>query len=129
MNSPNHKPQLTKERPKTMKSTRPEPRDANEFRARGLRNKTVRLSYNYCGICGHTPQTNTDEPNYAPLRWWDPDDGWKIGTLCHWCHDESFTDRPKPTDYAVATNSTNGVADDVNTDEDPTLAILPALLT
>lgn len=95
--------------------------DANQVRADGLRKKTVRISWNYCGICGHTPQSSSEEPNYAPLRWWDPDDGWKIGTLCHWCHDEVINDKPKPTDFAA--QSTNGVCDDENTDEDASLAL------
>lgn len=94
--------------------------DPIQFRANGLKVKTIRISYNYCGICGHTPSAN-DEPNYAPLRWWDPDDGWKIGTLCHRCHDDCCNDKPKEGDYAFRT--TNGVADDVNTDEDPSMAI------
>lgn len=49
-------------------------------------------SYNYCGICGRTPSStpsNSEEPNRAPVSWWDPDDGWKIGTLCRWCYEES----------------------------------------
>jgi hypothetical protein len=94
--------------------------DPNQFRADGLNNKTISISYNYCGICGHTPKSS-DEPNYAPLRWWDPDDGWKIGTLCHWCHDEVMHDEPKPKDMAY--DRTNGVADDINTDLDPIAAI------
>lgn len=81
----------------------------------------ARISYNYCGICGHTPQTRNDEPNYAPLRWWDPDDGWKIGTLCRHCAEEFLDVKPKPEDYASA--STNHVCDDCNTDEDAILAI------
>jgi hypothetical protein len=89
--------------------------DTLTFRADGLRKRTLRISYNYCGICGHTPKTNADEPNYAPLRWWDSDDGWKIGTLCHWCHDEVANDAPKPTGTKVC--------DDCNTDEDPSLAL------
>ena len=84
---------------------------------------TKRLSYNYCGICGRTPKTNTEEPNYAPIRWWDPDDGWKIGTLCRWCAEETEHDKPKPGDYAF--EATNGVADDVNTDLDPIAALYP----
>lgn len=96
--------------------------DTLTFRANGLRNKTLRISYNYCGICGHTPKRN-DEPNYAPIRWWDPDDGWKIGTLCHWCHDEVANDKPKATDFAYS--RTNEVCDDCNTDEDPILALDP----
>ena len=97
-----------------------QPLDANQYRADKLRNKTLRISYNHCGICGHVP-SGTDEPNYAPLRWWDPDDGWKIGTLCHWCHDDVFSRRPKQGDYAF--KRTNDVCDDANTDEDPTMAL------
>ena len=80
-----------------------------------------RVSYNYCQICGHTPQTSADEPNRAPVRWWDCDDGWKIGTLCRWCHEEVENDKPKPGDFAYA--DSNGVADMVDTDEDPILAL------
>lgn len=59
------------------------------------------LSYNYCGICGHVPKdSKRDEPNRAPLRWWDPDDGWKIGALCRGCHDEFGDIKPQPGDYA-----------------------------
>lgn len=83
----------------------------------------ARISYNYCGICGRTPKTNLDEPNRAPLRWWDPDDGWKIGTLCRWCADEALPQVPKPDDFAVATGQTNGVVDHVDTDEDPSEAL------
>lgn len=79
------------------------------------------VSYNYCQICGHTPKSRLDEPNRAPIRFWDPDDGWKIGTLCRWCHEEVQDVKPKPNDFAF--NSTNGVADHVDTDEDPTLAL------
>jgi len=100
----------------------------------------AKLSYNYCGICGHVPRTSPvtvlhngiptyigeapEEPNRAPLRWWDPDDGWKIGTLCRGCAigEGALEARPKPGDYAFA--STNGVADQIDTDEDPTDAIL-----
>ena len=85
---------------------------ADEVRAK------ARISYNYCGICGRTPKGHLEEPNYAPVRWWDPDDGWKIGTLCRWCHDEVHGVQPKPGDYAF--KSTNEVADDVDTDQDVT---------
>jgi len=79
-------------------------------------------SYNYCGICGHVPQTKQDEPNRAPLRWWDPDDGWKIGTLCRWCAEEALDRKPKEGDFAY--RHTNGVCDsDPDTDEDPTAAL------
>ena len=83
-----------------------------------MRKQQARISYNYCGICGHVPKDES-EPNHAPLRWWDPDDGWKIGTLCHYCQDEVEFVQPKKGDFAFETS--NGVADDVNTDEDPSL--------
>ena len=78
-----------------------------------------KCSYNYCGICGHVPQTDQDEPNRAPLKWWDADDGWKIGTLCRWCAEEALDDVPKPGDYAYRDQDNI----DVNTDEDPLLAL------
>ena len=82
----------------------------------------ARPSYNYCGICGHTPESKNDEPNRAPLRWWDPDDGWKIGTLCHFCAGETLDAKPKEGDYAF--RRTNGVCDgDPDTDEDPADAL------
>ena len=87
-----------------------------------IRFAKANASYNYCGVCGHIPQSG-DEPNRAPLRWWDPDDGWKIGTLCPYCAEEALDRQPKPEDYAVATRATNGVCDDCDTDEDPTEAL------
>jgi hypothetical protein len=97
--------------------------DANQERADRLRDKTLRTSCNYCNICGRQPDSN-EEHNYAPLRWWDPDDGWKIGTLCHWCHDEAFICKPMKDDYAYP--KSNGVCDvDTGnlTDEDPSMAL------
>lgn len=81
----------------------------------------AKTSYNYCGVCGRQPQTDKEEPNYAPLRWWDCDDGYKIGTLCRWCAEEVLDTKPKKADYAYKT--TNQVADDINTDEDPIEAL------
>lgn len=80
-----------------------------------------RVSYNYCGICGRTPKNHLEEPNHAPLRWWDPDDGWKIGTLCRWCAEEALERKPKEGDFAY--RRTNEVCDDCNTDEDPIEAL------
>ena len=83
----------------------------------------ARISYVYCNICGHRPDSN-DEPNRAPLRWWDCDDGWKIGTLCRWCAEEALQCEPKPTDFAY--KRTNAVCDNdpgEGTDEDPLLAL------
>ena len=99
----------------------------------------AKVSYQYCGVCGHVPKGNEEDPNYrsnrAPLRWWDCDDGWKIGALCHGCacgmetktfgkQDAILDAQPKPGDYAY--KRTNGVADDVNTDEDEMEALLDA---
>ena len=74
-----------------------------------------RETYNYCGICGHVPGED-QEPNRAPVRWWDADDGWKIGSLCRCCFEDTRTAQPKPGDLAY--EKTNGIADNVNTDED-----------
>ena len=81
------------------------------------------ISYNYCRICGHQPQTKLDEPNYGPFRFWDPDDGWLIGTLCRWCWEDVRDARPKPEDFAY--DITNGVCDDEFTEDDPLLAFDP----
>lgn len=79
----------------------------------------ARVTYNYCGICGHRPSGGvTEEPNYAPLRWWDCDDGWKIGSLCRACWQEVCDDQPKPDDYAFRSADDQRL-DNVNTDEDP----------
>lgn len=80
----------------------------------------ARVSYNCCGLCGHQPRTRDEEPNWAPIRWWDPDDGWKVTTLCGGCIEETEVRKPREGDFAMRT--TNGVADDVNTDEDPAAA-------
>lgn len=75
-----------------------------------------KITYNYCGICGRVPNTKLDEPNYTPMRWWDADDGWKIGTLCRACWNEFGGDRPSPKDYAY--DVAKHVASHVNVDED-----------
>lgn len=76
----------------------------------------MKISYNYCRICGYQPKTNLDEPNYGPIRFWEPDDGWIIGTLCRSCREEVADAKPQPGDYAYET--TNGVCDEEATDED-----------
>jgi hypothetical protein len=88
--------------------------------AKKLKNKTVKCSNNYCNICGRMPGEQ-EESNYAPLRYWEPDDGWTIATLCSWCWREVWQDKPKPTDFAY--QKKNHVCDHENTDEDPSLAI------
>jgi len=94
----------------------------------------ARDSHQYCGICGHVPKRDSEPPyhvNKAPLRWWDVDDGWKIGALCHGCacgddvrnglgSDPALDAKPRERDYAF--HNTNTIADVVDTDEDPTEA-------
>jgi hypothetical protein len=73
-------------------------------------------TYQYCGICGHVPQTSEDEPNTIE-RWWDCDNGWKIGALCPGCKEENEGVEPDPEDYAY--KYTNGILDcEPETDED-----------
>lgn len=71
------------------------------------------VSYNYCRICGYTPQTTQDQPNRAPILFWEPDDGWIAGTLCHSCYVEFGNAIPHPDDYAFGSD---GICED--TDED-----------
>lgn len=50
----------------------------------------------YCGICGDRG------PSLEPkaVRWWDPDDGWKMGALCVGCAEGAKLRPPRPEDYA-----------------------------
>lgn len=92
----------------------------------------ARMTYNYCGVCGRRPSSK-EEPNRAPLRWWDSDDGWKIGSLCRWCADECLDVKPKADDYAMVTADDDKKAaidagiptslDAIDTDEDATEAL------
>lgn len=91
----------------------------------------TRSTYNHCQICGDVPgrtdpsaipswpPDNSQEPdrtNMTPLRWWDPDDGWRIGTLCLGCWEEVRDREPEEDDYAYA--RTNGVCDKADTEVD-----------
>ncbi len=76
------------------------------------------FSYNSCCICGYTPSSNGDIPNYAPLKYWDCDDGWIIGTLCRECAMHNLLIKPKPSDYAY--NKKENI--EIITDEDPIIA-------
>ena len=81
----------------------------------------VKPSYIYCGICGRTPDAD-EEPNYGPIGWWDPDDGWKIGSLCRGCAEEYVPVQPDPSDYAYNEDGSFSI-DDSGTDEDPIWAL------
>lgn len=50
----------------------------------------------YCGVCG--------DLNIEPLavRYWDCDDGWRVGVLCACCADECHDRGPQPDDYAYS---------------------------
>ena len=50
-----------------------------------------------CGVCGDSGSA------LVPLavRFWDPDDGWKVGVLCTYCGEECSHRGPMPTDYAA----------------------------
>lgn len=55
----------------------------------------------YCGICGDSGRGGA--PGWlipSPVRWWDPDDGWTFGVLCHGCAREAAERGPRPDDYA-----------------------------
>ena len=40
-----------------------------------------------------------------PVRWWDADDGWKMGVLCSGCGEDAAERGPRPDDYAVVTRA------------------------
>lgn len=63
-----------------------------------LKNRERWYGPGYCGICGERG------PELVPraVRWWDPDDGWKMGVLCSYCLDEAQERGPRESDYAVA---------------------------
>jgi len=82
--------------------------------------KTANPTYNYCGLCARTPYNDKVECNWAPLRWWDPDDGWKITTLCRWCWNEVEHVKPHKEDFAYLVRNNHLT---IETGEDP----LPAL--
>lgn len=35
------------------------------------------------------------------MRWWDADDGWRMGVLCIGCGEEASARGPRATDFAV----------------------------
>ena len=47
----------------------------------------------HCCICGDEKRLT------APVRYWAPDDGWRVGRFCRAC--QTYAQRqPKPADYA-----------------------------
>uniref|UniRef100_A0A6M3LI11 Uncharacterized protein n=1 Tax=viral metagenome TaxID=1070528 RepID=A0A6M3LI11_9ZZZZ len=77
------------------------------------------LTYNRCSICGSQPYNRLDLMNIGPVRFWEPDDGWKIGSLCPGCYKAYGNAQPKPSDYAYRTQNCLTI----DTDEDATIAM------
>ena len=50
----------------------------------------------YCGICGDRGPSLVSRL----VRWWDCDDGWRLGVLCSGCFGDAEKRPPRPTDYA-----------------------------
>lgn len=65
----------------------------------------------YCGICGHTCDRCPLDPwggerCASPLlpeqvRWWDPDDGWRVGVLCRGCGEDAAERGPRQGDFGL----------------------------
>src|SRR5262245_60524139 len=74
----------------------------------------------YCGICGHRePVEKLGDRGVVPVavRYWDPDDGWRMGVLCVGCG-EDCTDRgPKVDDYACRPKDTNADSEPIAREE------------
>jgi hypothetical protein len=51
----------------------------------------------YCGVCG------SREVVPVAVRYWDPDDGWRMGVLCTGCGEDCSERGPRPGDYACRT--------------------------
>lgn len=54
----------------------------------------------YCGICGETGNALVPRA----VRWWDCDDGWRMGVLCVYCMEDARVRGPRPGDYAMVGN-------------------------
>lgn len=50
----------------------------------------------YCGICGDRGESLIPQA----VRFWDPDDGWKMGVLCVGCGIDVQENGPEQGDYA-----------------------------
>lgn len=52
----------------------------------------------YCGVCG---ESSRELIVARCVRFWSPDDGWKVGILCIYCAPEVAKRGPQPEDFAV----------------------------
>lgn len=89
---------------------------------RSLEMSSPNLSWNQCCICGYYPKSEITQ-NFGPMRFWDPDDGWRIGTLCGSCRTEYQDTKPQPEDYAYRDCRDDCCTNEPETDEDPILAL------
>jgi hypothetical protein len=60
----------------------------------------MKTTYSYCLICGSEPTGELTSPMNILCRFWCPDDGWRIGALCVYCHRDCADRKPEPSDYA-----------------------------
>ena len=67
---------------------------------KSLGNREEWYGAGYCGICGDTSEALVAEA----VRYWCPDDGWKVGVLCVACGADAASHGPKPDDYAYQPN-------------------------
>lgn len=55
----------------------------------------------YCAVCGEKATSAVTCPVVArAVRYWDPDDGWRVGVLCVHCAPGVAKHGPAPGDYA-----------------------------
>ena len=94
----------------------------NYVRSATRKIEKLNLSNNSCSICGSQPEDFRTPMNFGPIRYWEPDDGWTIGTLCRSCYLDYGNAQPKPDDYAYSVR--DEYAASIDTDEDPFLAMI-----
>ena len=59
-------------------------------------NDSIWYGGGYCGLCGERGKLLVPQA----VRYWDVDDGWKVGVLCVYCGPEVAERGPRPTDHA-----------------------------
>lgn len=55
----------------------------------------------YCGICGTREEGGEFGLIARAVRYWDCDDGWRMGVLCVGCGEEATDRGPEEGDYAL----------------------------
>ena len=68
----------------------------------------------YCGICGHRDTDSRDSPLIPQqVRFWDADDGWKVGVLCSGCGEDAAARGPRKGDYAYINRGEQAMKQDI----------------